>query len=348
MSAEAPAARRWVRAGLTALALLVVPIVTWLALPSPGVAGRERAGEGSAEDASAAGAKTRAKAPPRAQPSAPRAANAPAASREEGIDGEVVDPDGKPAADASISCVLGDREHTAQADESGHFQLGADAAGCTAVARLHGFAPSIEAVLRAGSANRLRLAPPTGIAGNVVDETGAPVMQYWIAVEAIEPLSGTGPDGGSRPPQKISLEVNSQEGTFEWTDLAPGRYSLALGVPMRPFVRQRGIEVRAGAVTRGVRFVSTPGVTVTGKVTDAKTGQPLDGALVFVELGLDLGLKVLPGMTSAGEFKLEGAPAGAFDLHVTLLGYTEHVQRLSAPAGSDSLRVDVALRKTGE
>jgi len=206
-------------------------------------------------------------------------------------------------------------------------------------------------VLRAGAANLLRLAPPTGISGSVVDEAGTPVMIYWIAVESFRPTGAPadGSDGGAAPPRKIALTVNDQDGAFSWSVLAPGRYDLVVSAPQRPFVRAGGIEVAPGAVTKGVRIVAAPGAIVVGTVTSAKTHEPITGAIVFTELGVELGLTAVPAVSNNGEYRLEGASPAGFDLHVIHVGHEEHITRgLRAPANGEPLRVDVALRRLGD
>lgn len=338
--------RRWTDAAWRALALLVLPVLLWILLPAriappPRPARVTRGDQARADRAASAGTRP-ASTSGAGQGRTP--AGAAAASSGPGLDGEVQDPDGKPAAGATVTCAQGDRELSAQTDEAGKFRFDAEAAGCSATARKPGFAPSGAEPLRAGADNRLRLAPPTGIAGNVVDETGAPVMICSIAVESFTPAGGAA-DGGARPAQKISLDVKDQDGAFAWSDLAPGRYDLAVAAPYHPFARARGIEVRPGAVTTGVRLALSLGATVTGKVVDAKTNEPLGGAMVFAEMGVELGLKVMPVFSERGDYKLQGAPTDApFDLHVLRPGYDEHVTRglRAAPDGAP-LRVDVAL-----
>jgi hypothetical protein len=342
--------RRWTDAAWRALALLVLPILGWFALPAAPAPRPARAGR--AEPGAAARvapgevrpASTGAAAPGRARPAA-----AAGASSGPAIEGDVQDPDGKPAAGATVTCGQGDGELSAQTDEGGKFRFDAEAAGCSAIARKQGFGPSGAEALRGGSGNHLRLAPPTGIAGNVVDETGAPVMFFLIGVESFTPAGSTGADGGA-PATKISLPVNDQEGAFAWTDLAPGRYDLVASAPQRPFVRVRGVEVAPGAVTRGVRVVSLPGVNVTGTIVDARTHEPITGAMVFTELGLEMGVAALPAVSAAGgAYTLEGASPTGFDLHVVHVGYDEHVSRgLRPPTGGGALRHDVALRRLGD
>jgi hypothetical protein len=187
-------------------------------------------------------------------------------------------------------------------------------------------------------------APGGEIHGVVVDERGAPVQGYWIAVAAFEPTSEA--DAG-RP--KVAREVDDPDGAFRLEGLAPGRYAIAAAVPHRPVARERDVAVRAGRITSGVRLVAAPGATVIGTITDARTHVPLGSASVFAEMEAEIGLKVVPAITQAGAYRLEGAPTGEFDLTVLLYGYEQQVVRgLRAPEGGEPLRVDVALHRLGE
>jgi hypothetical protein len=314
----------------------VVPLVVWLIVPAPpSITPQPRSRPARVEPPGPLAA------PPvevaaRAQPAAaPVAEQGPG-----GVAGEVQDPDGKPLAHALITCTLGERAIDGASDEAGHFQLGADAAGCVAVARMKHFGPSAEVPLHVGGGNQLRLTPPMGIAGNVVDESGAPVMGYWLAVDSFEP-AGSARDGGAAQPRQF--EIDDADGAFEWTELLAGRYTLAVGVRGGPLARSQPIDVTAGGMTRGVRIVTHPGVTIIGTVTDASTHASIDGARAQVQLGT---LLTRPSMSRDGAFKVEGAPAGPFELHMFCFGYVEQIVRgLSGRPGGDPIHVDVAMPK---
>lgn len=339
-SGRASERRRWASVAVRCAGLLVVPLVVWLALPAPPPPAtptpRSRP-QRAVEPVQAAA--TPVDVPARAQPSAARVRSE---EPPQGlVGGEVQDPGGAPLPHAVIRCKLGEREIEGASDEGGHFQLAGDAVGCVAVAHMTHLGPSAEVVLQAGTANQLRLTPPTGIAGNVVDESGAPVMNYWLGVDSFEPAGGAR-DGGAAQPRH--LEINDADGAFEWTELSAGRYTLGVSIPLGPLSRSQPIDVGAGSMIRGVRIVTHPGVTVAGTVTDAKTHAPIDGAQVFVRLGT-LSTRIVT--TRQGAFTIEGAPAGTFELHVFCFGYVEKIVRdLRAPAGGGPLHVDVAVLAT--
>jgi hypothetical protein len=331
-SPGASARRRWVGAALLPLALLVVSFVVWIALPSPTAPSPPPPAVARTREPAPAATSTA-----RPPPAAARPGGAIAAG---GVEGEVQDPQGNPVANALVTCATDGRELEATTDDAGRFRLGPEADGCKAVATKQGFGASGEEALLARTVNRLRLSAPTGIAGNVVDEAGAPVMTYVLAVASFEPSSGA-VDGGAAPDFKA--HIDDAEGAFERTDLAPGRYVLAVSVPRGPMATGPSVDVKPGAMTAGVRIVVHPGTTVVGTVTDAASGAPIEDAKVIALLG---GMSTRPSASPGGAFKVEGAPAAGFDLVVLRAGYVENVTRgLSAPAGGGPLRVDVALQK---
>jgi hypothetical protein len=257
------------------------------------------------------------------------------AREEDGIDGDVVDSDGKSIPGAVVSCKLGERELTAGTDESGRFHFDSDARSCHAIASKRGHRPSEEEVLRAGSQNRLHLRRATGIAGNVVDDIGSPVPAFWIGVAKFTHAGAA--DAGAALPRRFE----DVEGAFEMSDVEPGRYELVvMSVPPGPMVRSPPIEVAQDALTKDVRIALHPGATITGRVTDAATHAPIDGATVFGMMG---GLSTRQPKTRDGNYKLEDAPSGPFELRVMSIGYLPRVvSGLEAPPGGQ-LRVDVSL-----
>jgi hypothetical protein len=271
-------------------------------------------------------------APAPAPPSTP-------AQAADAVEGYVQDPEGRPIGGADVTCAQGETELTARTDDRGFFELAAEAAGCKAVAKRRGFAPSLEEELRRGSGNRLRLRQATGIAGTVVDPSGLPVMAYWIGVDSFTPASSSNAaDAGALA--RLKRQIDDPEGAFELPDLGPGRYELAVSVTLGPMSRSQPIQVTAGTMTKA-RIVAAPGVTVSGYVTDAATKAPIDGAQVFVLMG---GMSTKQPRTVGGAYLLDDAPLGRFDLRVFAFGYSlKIVPGLQGVPGGKPLRVDVAL-----
>lgn len=350
MGGHSPADRghRWQTTIGACLALLALPAVGWFVLAPPAPKGRVKATapvrQDVEQDVEAEGAEAP-PAPARAARVERRPAAAPGSNDEGRIEGEVVDPDGKPVAEASVRCVLGERELETKTDAEGAFHFPADAVGCTAEAKKRGFATSGATTFAAGV--RLRLARAAGISGVVVEEDGAPVPTYLVGVDSFEPAGGEAPDAGSA--RLPSMTVNDAEGAFTLEDLAPGRYVLGVGAAQHVIGRTAPIDVRAGTVTKGVRIVLARGRTVSGTVIDARTRKPLAGALVFAETPPTSAVRSVPSLTSpAGEFTLEGACPAKCTLHASLPGRgLATLADVDVPERGD-LRVELVLGQPGD
>ena len=80
---------------------------------------------------------------------------------------------------------------------------------------------------------------------------------------------------------------------------------------------------------------------VTGVVTDATTGQPIDGARVSLA-----GIR-MSGLTDAGgRYLLSGVPAAAYTVKVVIIGYRTREEEVSITAGS-TLVADFQLEVSG-
>jgi len=79
--------------------------------------------------------------------------------------------------------------------------------------------------------------------------------------------------------------------------------------------------------------------TISGQVTEARTGRPLGGAQVFVE-GTGLGALTNPN----GEFRIPGVPAGEAEIRVQLIGYSRAVRTVNVVAG-ETVAVNFELRE---
>jgi hypothetical protein len=345
---EAPRSAEWRRVALVCGALLVLPIVGWAVLaPRAVTPTAKRAEPAEARETTApTQAPIAARTPSHAKRERPVEVVPQAASPSgSGIEGEVIGADDKPVPQASIKCALADRDLEASSDQAGRFHLPADADGCTATASKRGFAPSSGVAMHLGGGNRLTLTPGAGIAGVVVDGSGAPVVGYWIGVESRESVgAAASPDAGAIP-RPEAIEVNDASGAFALEDLAPGRYVLAASVPSYPVARTAPIEVSAGVVTKDVKIVLKPGGTVIGKVLDASTGKPISGAMVFAEAVIKSGLRSSTAVSEgSGEFTFQGGCPEGCALRVLHPLYKVQVTPdIRAADGAPPVHVEVKL-----
>lgn len=333
-------------AALAFVALLLVPAIVWIAFAptaTPPVPPIVPAPAGAPSLASAAPAAAPASFPRSTPPRAPPPAAEPAEGPGDDVTGVVLDPEGRPLARAFVGCEDRDRHRAATTDDEGRFRLGADAAGCEAVARHPDHGPSERVVLRTGAGNRLRLRAQGGIEGMVVDEAGSPVPSAVVIIEAFRATDDDGVE-----PRRGSARVDATTGAFRIEPLPAGRYVLAASADGFPPARQTGIEVEWGRTTHHVRITLGRGTTVSGVVTDAETRRPLEGALVAVD-SVGPGYTPPPARTdAAGNYRLEGAPSGLFSLRVEHAGHRTRIVTGLDARGGRSLRRDVELTPRGD
>jgi protocatechuate 3,4-dioxygenase beta subunit len=264
------------------------------------------------------------------------------------VSGLVLDPEGKPieAAFVSASCNGGEGSFAANSNEEGRFELAAEAAGCEATARHPGHIRSEPVRLTAGDRNTLRLSAGGSIAGIVVDERGAPVTSYLLAVESFQP-SG---EGGPRAPVGRSRPVSNPAGEFLLEGLPPGRYVLTASAEGRPPTRSSAVDVGVGSGARGVRIELARGARLTGTVLDAETRRPIADARVALDAVTSTGANAIAGATTdaSGAYALEGVPPGPFSVRASAEGYRAKIVSGLTTRGAPSIREDILLQPHGD
>ncbi len=170
------------------------------------------------------------------------------------VRGVVVNPDGRPLANAVVLACDGATELVTAAD--GGFVLPVSTVGCTAVAHHPEFSASPAAVIRGGHGLRLQLSSGGAVRGLVTDPSGGFAPDVEVQVTEYRPAE----DAYAFPIERFS-QTRRVLREFRLGSLAPGTYSL------RAFRRGddegsgslavdvEGIVVQAGATTRGVHVV---------------------------------------------------------------------------------------------
>lgn len=323
-------------------AMLFLPLLTWILVPSPG--------EFTAPPA-----------PPRAAlapPTAPIATHtdfaptpirpASVASADGPITGTVLDPDGKPLKGAFIGCDDRNKELATSTDAEGHFKLAAEASGCLAVSHHPDFTPSERITLVAGRENVIRLRAAGGIEGVVVDEKGNPLSPYLLAVES---FMGSGESSESIPPTGQARSIQDARGAFLWEGLMPGKYVLTASADGRPPTRSAQIEVEAARITHHVRIVLGKGALLSGKVIDAESRKPIAGAVVTLDAVTNTTANSITPARSdeSGAYSLEGVPAGPFSIRVSSDKYrTRTISGLTTHNGAPLVQdIDLTVRVEG-
>ncbi len=255
------------------------------------------------------------------------------------VDGDVLDPDGKPARAHVVACEGQASEARLTTGEDGVFRLPPSAIGCTAVAFSDELAPSDAAQVVEGRHLTLRLGAGGGIEGAVVDERGMRVPSFTLGIESFVGAHGASARGmGSR---------GFEAGMFHWDGLAPGTYVLTAVASGKPPTRSEPIDVRGGAVTSGVRIVLAAGGVVAGHVYDDHHA-PLAGvALHFDQVSTVVNSSSTATSDETGAYRLEGAPSGPFTVLARKDGFrVRMLSGLRVQSGA-TLQQDVTLTPAG-
>jgi hypothetical protein len=222
--------------------------------------------------------------------------------------------------------------------------------GCTYVVRFDG-APgarpdTVTAVVRRASSSEVTVTAPADVTvsadvgalvGRVTDDvTGAPV-------DGVRVLAW-GPAGSSRG------DTTDASGHYGFSGLVPGAYRLHAGnlVELVPseyapeWYRDRADAATAdtvavvGGETSSADLALALGGRITGRVTDAATGTPVEGADVSHRDAVLGGPMGGHGTDATGRYTVAGLPSGTFEVCASLPGY-----RSACVTG-----VDVTVRET--
>jgi protocatechuate 3,4-dioxygenase beta subunit len=332
--------RAWLSAAITFAALLLVPFVAWLILPAPRHIAIPQVAAATVDEAPHPTRRIESSAP------APRPTESAKADGETGpVRGRVLGPDHQGVARALVGCTEKDVSTTTEHD--GTFELPPSAAGCTATAHKQGFGASERVKLRPGDerANTLELRAGGRIEGVVVDEQGAPIPKFQIAVERF--IGADGDDEGSNGRART---VENDRGQFVMESVTPGKYVLTAGADGKPPARTDMFEVEAGRSKTGLRIVLAKGVAVAGTITDAETRKPIAGARVELDAVSASGVAQAPSVRTDdnGAYSLDGAPpSGPFSIRVEKEGYRTRTMAGLEARGAGPVRGDVQLQPKG-
>ncbi len=151
------------------------------------------------------------------------------------------------------------------------------------------------------------------IEGHVVDTDGRPVPQFSItATPLIRPAGG--------PPAQ---SFNSDVGHFVLGPLAAGRTRVWAAAEGYQPGEISGVEVEAGQTVRGLRIELGRSPILTGRVTDAGTGQPIEGAMIVPAEWRSGALAETVGAYTdeEGRYRLQALPGVRTSIQVTADGY---------------------------
>lgn len=151
------------------------------------------------------------------------------------------------------------------------------------------------------------------IEGRVVDQAGAPVERFSLS---IKPLVGG-------PGSTMAQSFESEEGTFRMGPVAAGGLEVYAAAEGYQPAEKKGLAVDAGDTLRDVVLVLKASVQLEGRVTDAKTGEPIEGATVIPaewkagELAEMVGTET----DADGRYRLTALPGTRTSIRVKAEGY---------------------------
>lgn len=276
----------------------------------------------------------------------------------DGLRGRVVGPSGEPVGKAVVrwSADEGDGYGRALCDAEGRFWIPLEeeevdpSDRVRLVARHRRFAPSEPVEVSASVRNEveLRLGRGGEITGRVLDaETGEPVQAFRVAVVGYRPFSEGRKQRRGRPHR--DSDFHDPEGRYRLEGLAPGTYSLSALARGWTAQRIEDIQVHPGKTTANIEFRLARGASLTGRVVDARTGQPVARASVSIEtlygMGYERG-RIKVASDQRGYFRVDDLPEGPRSVTVRHDRYETRIfSGLSVPARGESDVGELALER---
>ncbi|MFN3200961.1 MAG: carboxypeptidase regulatory-like domain-containing protein [Bradymonadia bacterium] len=186
-------------------------------------------------------------------------------------------------------------------------------------------------------AKEVTLVLPGGgyISGRVVDPEGDPVAEFSVSTSGL--VYGVG------GPKAQSFEAGT--GAFRLGPLSEGKHTLwAVASGFQPG-EVKGIEVKVNEETSGVVITLKPSMTLSGRITDFKTGRPVEGALVRPAewQSRTLAESVSAYSDENGNYRLPSLPGPRTSIVVQAEGYREVLAGGVAGQPGDQLRRDFAM-----
>jgi hypothetical protein len=180
-----------------------------------------------------------------------------------------------------------------------------------------------------------------GISGKVTDAvSGQGLKEVMIIVS-----SKTGVGFGS-------YGVTDSDGNYKIiTNLATGTYNVTAAFPKGYLSKEvTGVSVTAGVETKNVDLALVKSGVITGKVTSAAGGQPLEGITVIAMSGRGIDSMGFAQTDAGGNYRIDsGLETGTYNVTTSFpVGYlSKEVAGVSVTAGVETKNVDLALVKSG-
>jgi protocatechuate 3,4-dioxygenase beta subunit len=257
-----------------------------------------------------------------------------------GVTGRVQDPAGRPVPDAAVFVRPTDKaeaeaRRAAFSDDQGAFWLqGPFEADRNQVWAVHpNWGPSQEETVPLGVERVILVLTDGGrLSGRVVSSvSGEPVGRYKVQIAKYQTFDGPAVPGGGFG----STTVRDPEGRFEFESLSPGIYGIRVHAAGYTTASVGNLRVQAGRETSAGTIVLTSGASLTGRVVDAHTGEPLQGARVRTMVFR--GLNQTSITDARGSFRLANVSAERLTIQASRRGYlTELVSGILPVSGTET------------
>lgn len=173
------------------------------------------------------------------------------------------------------------------------------------------------------------------VEGTVRDEQGRPITSFVASASSLA-------FGDAGPPAQ---SFDSESGAFQLGPLSPGKQRVWVAAQGYQPGRSRVVEIQSGVTVRGVSFVLARSAELSGRVTDAETKRPIEGAMVSpAEWSADALAEAVGAMTDAdGRYVLHSLPGGRTTIQATARGYRPLMHGGIEGASKKPLQLDFAL-----
>ncbi len=240
------------------------------------------------------------------------------------VSGRVTDSEGNPVVGATALLGFGRKSKTphTKTDDEGRYVIDKCEAGPSAVTvQAPGLSPATKKITISGATRRVDfvLAPGRVLRGKVVDMDGKPIRDATVACEEWR---------GVRTLQhRVKTDA---EGRFEWDAAPPDDVSFSIF--KEGHMSRRNLMLAAGPEERVVTL--HPALEITGRVTDAETGKPVEEfalhhAYLFEDPELNYWTKGEDKRFTGGEYRYAfSEPMLGYQLQVTALGYAPKTSRV--------------------
>ncbi len=161
------------------------------------------------------------------------------------------------------------------------------------------------------------VAGSTTAQGKVTDQTSGDVIS-GATVYVFNELLGAAL--GSLP-----AVTTAADGTFQIPGLAPGTYQILVIEPNHGALETTLTVPAGGATPPPLALSMGPPSALSGTITEAASGLPLAGAVVFLFRTSDGSLAASTPANDQGQYQLSGLAAGTYDVVVDPPGYTQQL-----------------------